>query len=81
MNYIQIRDKTGTERFIEADHLDDAISKGEVVAFRRSDGWISISDEALRGVKSVRKRSYAGQERRRFFLSLHKSPLGRGDND
>jgi hypothetical protein len=81
MNYIQIRDNTGTERFIESGALDGAISAGEVVAFRRSDGWVNVSAESLRGVKLVQKRSYAGQERRRFLLSRRKITPGSDDND
>ncbi len=70
--YIQILDSMGTERFIEEDHLEACISSGEVVAFRRSDGWIKIPEVAVRGECTARKYLYRGQERRRSLLGKHK---------
>ncbi|MSM38106.1 MAG: hypothetical protein GJT30_00575 [Geobacter sp.] len=72
--YIQIRDNTGTERFIEEEHLDASIASGEVVAFRRSDGWISAPSEQLRGNGVVGTKTYRGQERRRSLLSKRRIP-------
>jgi len=74
--YIQIRDNAGTERFIEEEHLDISIASGEVVAFRRSDGWVSVPSEQLRGNGITKSRSYRGQERRRSLLSKRRIPSG-----
>lgn len=70
--YIQVRDNNGTERFIDEEQLESAIASGEVVAFRRSDGWISVPCESFRGTSKTPKASYSGQERRRGLLSLKK---------
>jgi len=72
--YIQIRDNAGTERFIEEEHLEASIASGEVVAFRRSDGWISAPSEQLRGNGMAQAKSYRGQERRRSLLSKRRIP-------
>ena len=66
--YIQIRDKSGVERFIEEMTLEAGISSGEVVAIRRSEGWIDVNPELLRGMSSPRRNDYRGQERRRSLL-------------
>jgi len=67
--YVQIRDNIGNERFIEEDQLESSIATGEVVAFRRSDGWITVPSAAHRGKAEVKIKSYTGQERRRSVLS------------
>jgi len=66
---IQIRDNMGSERFIKEDQLETAIASGEIVAFRRSDGWVSVPLEAHRGKAEFKINSYSGQERRRSVLS------------
>lgn len=66
--YVQVRDGNGTERFIESEMLEACISSGEVVAFRRSDGWIDVDAKFRRGVASEGKKGYKGQERRRALL-------------
>lgn len=73
--YVQVRDREGAERFIEADALESCISAGEVVAFRRSDGWIDVKAEVRGGVSSEKKKGYKGQERRRSLLGKHAKPI------
>jgi len=67
--YIQVRDIHGAERFIEEDQLELAIAAGEVVAFRRSIGWISAPVVSTLRSASPSGKSYSGQERRRSMLS------------
>ena len=69
--YVQVRDREGAERFIEAEALESCISAGDVVAFRRSDGWIDVTAEVRGGVTSENKNGYKGQERRRSLLGKH----------
>jgi len=45
------------------------------VAFRRSDGWMKVPEEPVRGELPSRKRLYNGQERRRSLLGKHKAKL------
>ncbi len=73
--YIQVIDNMGMERFIEEEQLENCISSGEVVAFRRSDGWMKVPEESVRGELPVRKRLYGGQERRRSLLGKRKANL------
>ncbi|WP_370543362.1 GSU3473 family protein [Geobacter sp. OR-1] len=70
--YIQVRDNLGGERFIEEEHLESSIASGEIVAFRRSDGWITVPAASFRGKPLYQENSYAGQERRRSMLSKKK---------
>ena len=70
--YVQVRDTMDEERFIEEVHLEPAIASGEVVAFRRSDGWINVPEESHRGKVSTPYGAYLGQERRRSVLSRTK---------
>lgn len=74
--YVQIRDNTGTERFIEEEHLETSIASGEVIAFRRSDGWVTVPSEQLRGNGMAKAKTYQGQERRRSLLSKRRIPSG-----
>lgn len=67
--YIQVRDIAGIEKFIEEDLLESAIASGDIVAFRRSAGWITVPTESYRGVLETVQYSYSGQERRRKKLS------------
>lgn len=77
--YVQIRDREGAERFIEAETLESSISAGEVVAFRRSNGWINVSAEGAGGVRSEKKKGYKGQERRRSLLGRYLKPVPETD--
>ncbi|MBT0662757.1 hypothetical protein KI809_00435 [Geobacter pelophilus] len=70
--YIQVRDNLGNERFIEEELLESCIASGEVVAFRRSDGWITAPAGSVRGMDVTSDNSYSGQERRRTALSKKK---------
>jgi hypothetical protein len=65
--YIHVRDSLGNEKYIEESGLEQGIASGEIVAFRRSDGWITVPDESRRG-KSDGSNGYSGQERRRAML-------------
>jgi hypothetical protein len=73
--YIQVLDNSGTERFIEEEHLEACISSGEVVAFRRSDGWMKVLEEQGRGEPAEMESLYNGQERRRSRLGKPKSNI------
>lgn len=73
--YVQVRDKEGTERFIEAETLESCISAGEIVAFRRSNGWIDVTTEDTRGMTLQEAKLYKGQERRRSLLGKQRKPL------
>lgn len=73
--YVQVRDRTGAELFIKAETLESCISAGEVVAFRRSDGWIDVSAEVRKGGSSEKKKGYKGQERRRSLLGKHSKSI------
>lgn len=66
--YIQVKDNMGAERFIEEEYLETAITSGEIMAFRRSDGWVVIPVETVRRSSSVSENGYGGQERRRSKL-------------
>jgi hypothetical protein len=67
--YIQIRDSVGAERFIEEEQLESCIATGDIVAFRRSDGWITVPLASHRGKLQSKISFYSGQERRRSVLS------------
>ncbi|SNB45403.1 GSU3473 family protein [Geobacter sp. DSM 9736] len=44
--------------------LDDLINAGKIVAFHRTDGWVSVEQGPLRG-RGEAPGSYEGPERRR----------------
>ena len=67
--FIQVRDVSGNEKFIEEDHLESGITSGEIVAFRRSAGWIMAPKKSHRNMQEPAEYSYSGQERRRKKLS------------
>jgi hypothetical protein len=67
--YIQVRYISGSESFIEEERLESSIAAGDIVAFRRSDGWINVPLASHRGKLQIRKSAYSGQERRRSVLS------------
>jgi hypothetical protein len=46
--------------------LDELIATGKVKKFQRSDGWVTIGQDAIRGVGGNR---YGGPERRRFVVA------------
>jgi hypothetical protein len=73
--YIQVLDNSGAERFIEEEHLESSISSGEVVAFRRSDGWMKVPEEPVRSELPEVESHYRGQERRRSRLGKHKATI------
>lgn len=73
--YVQVRDREGAERFIEEGELESCILAGDIVAFRRSDGWIDVSAQKRRGSSSDKKKGYKGQERRRTLLGKHTKPI------
>lgn len=51
--------------FVKDYLLEDQLRLGNVVAFKRSDGWVDV----VRGPVRKRRRDYAGPERR------HRSPI------
>jgi hypothetical protein len=59
----------GAESFIEEHMLESIIATGDIVAFRRSDGWITVPLASHRGEQQSKKNNYSGQERRRSVLS------------
>ncbi|HET6419054.1 MAG TPA: hypothetical protein VFG19_02795 [Geobacteraceae bacterium] len=46
---------------VEAERLDELIKTRGIIAFRRSDGWVRVGHDPLRGDGG----SYAGPERRK----------------
>jgi hypothetical protein len=67
--YIQVRNSEGTESFIKEVELESGIASGEIVAFRRSNGWITVPFDSHRGDGNGDASDYCGQERRRTVLS------------
>lgn len=57
---IQYKDKTFGA--VSKNHLDTLIASKEIIGFRRSDGWVDVSEGPLRGQRSPQQ--YHGQERR-----------------
>ncbi len=56
----------GTEGMIDSPCLEELISQGKISHFRRSVGWVSVEEAAIRGTSSIK---YIGHERRRDMLS------------
>jgi hypothetical protein len=73
--FILIRDILGYERFIDEESLASCIASGEVTAFRRSEGWVTVPQDAMREKTSSIIRDYRGRERRRSLLGKPKPKL------
>jgi hypothetical protein len=46
--------------------LDDLIADRKIIAFRRSSGWVLVTEDPIRNSKN--KETYKGPERRRKFV-------------
>ncbi|MBI1921309.1 MAG: hypothetical protein HYS23_09555 [Geobacter sp.] len=57
---VQYRDNTF--KHVQNQLLDDLIDAGEIMAFRRSSGWVEIGRDQLRSKRA--QPNYAGLERR-----------------
>jgi len=51
--------------YVPAFRLDDLISEGRIKKFYRSDGWVTIGKDPIRGMGGPR---YGGPERRKLFV-------------
>jgi len=51
--------------YVPAFRLDDLIAEGKIKKFYRSDGWVTIGKDPIRGVGGSR---YNGPERRRICV-------------
>jgi len=51
--------------YVPAFRLDDLIAEGKIKKFYRSDGWVTIGKDPIRGVGGSR---YAGPERRKIYV-------------
>lgn len=58
---IQVRYKDGKYDMVKHTRLDQLITSGKILEFRRSSGWVRIGRDPIRGPKS----DYHGPERRR----------------
>jgi hypothetical protein len=52
--------------YVPAFRLDDLIAEGRIKKFYRSDGWVTIGKDPIRGTGGAR---YSGPERRKIFVA------------
>jgi hypothetical protein len=52
--------------YVPAFRLDDLIAEGKIKKFYRSDGWVTIGKDPIRGGRSISK--YSGPERRKLYV-------------
>jgi len=57
----------GSYDLVKDFYLDYLISAEKITSFKRSNGWVNISDANIRGKKTASK--YPGRERRQSLLS------------
>ncbi len=62
---ILVRYKNNTFGAVSQDRLDMLIASREIIYFKRSDGWVNVSEGPLRGQGSPQQ--YRGPERRQIF--------------
>lgn len=58
---IRVRYQDNSYDMVKAWRLDEYITTGKIVAFYRSDGWVTVGSDQLRHAKG----NYTGPERRR----------------
>ena len=51
--------------YVPAFRLDDLIAEGKINKFYRSDGWVTIGKDPIRGMGGSR---YGGPDRRKIFV-------------
>ena len=51
--------------YIPAFRLDDLIAEGKIKKFFRSDGWVTVGKDPIRGVSDSK---YSGPERRKIYM-------------
>jgi hypothetical protein len=51
--------------YVPAFRLDDLIAEGKIKKFYRSDGWVTIGKDPIRGAGGSR---YSGPERRKIYV-------------
>ena len=51
--------------YVPAFRLDDLIAEGKIKKFYRSDGWVTIGKDPIRGMGGSR---YGGPDRRKIFV-------------
>ena len=59
-NMIQVVFSDNMPGFVKTEELDEAIRNRKIISFRRSDGWVRIGLDPIRGVGG----KYNGPERR-----------------
>ena len=52
--------------YVPAFRLDDLIAEGKIKKFYRSDGWVTIGKDPIRGGRSSSR--YSGPERRKLYV-------------
>ena len=52
--------------YVPAFRLDDLIAEGKIKKFYRSDGWVTIGKDPIRGGRNGSK--YSGPERRKLYV-------------
>jgi hypothetical protein len=57
---IQVIYFDNTPGVVDADRLDDLIGSRRIIAFRRSDGWVRVNGDPVRGKGG----KYSGPDRR-----------------
>jgi len=58
---IRVQYEDGSFDMVKATRLDDLLPQGKIAAFQRTDGWVIVGKDPIRGTK---QQVYAGQERR-----------------
>ncbi len=60
----RMSEKFSTE-YVEESCLQEMIDSGEIFAFRRSDGWVTVIYDRIR----VKQTNYSGPDRRKHLFS------------
>jgi hypothetical protein len=58
--FVRVIYNTGRHDEVKPFHLDKLISSGQIIKFLRSDGWVTLGVDPIRGTGGI----YTGHERR-----------------